>query len=252
MIPSYSGTYFEPFLGAGALYFQLRPPKAYLSDINAELINAYQQVRDNIEPLVTRLQKLRHNKKTFSTVANSSPKTELGRAVRFIYLNRTSWNGLYRVNAGGRFNVPIGKHKYPTICDEPMLRRASNTLATAQLVCCDFEEILNLTKPKDLIYLDPPYATSSKNGANGFTSYNSKLFSLTDQERLASVAHQLVNKGCLVLISNSAHATIDALFERYYRLDLTRASRIAGIVEKRTIVKERLFASFPLKLLEDT
>ncbi len=245
IVPRNSGRYFEPFLGAGALFFHLSPSQAFLSDLNPELINAFKQVKEHVDELITRLRPLQHNKKTYAAMAAAKPRSPLSRAARFIYLNRTAWNGLYRVNSDGAFNVPIGRHKYPCICDEQKLRAASSALSSATLLCGDFEHIVEAAYKDDLVYLDPPYATSDNAKGNGFTSYNSSLFSLSDQRRLADVACRLKGKGCLVIVSNTADPTLDSLYGDFNRLNVTRSSRIAGLIDKRRSVAERLYVSFP-------
>jgi DNA adenine methylase len=244
LLPQRWERYFEPFLGAGALFFSLAPPMAHLSDLNPELINAFVQLRDDSKNLMRRLRLLRHNKKTYKAMSSMKPRTGLSRAVRFIYLNRTAWNGLYRVNSQGKFNVPIGRHKYPAICDAPILLSASACLRPALLEVSDFEVAIAGARKGDLVYLDPPYATSDNARANGFTGYNSALFSLRDQTRLASIALALKRKGCFVVVSNTSHPTVDALYSDFNRIDVSRPSRIAGSVEHRRTVAERLYVSF--------
>ncbi len=236
--------YFEPFLGAGALYFRLAPHVAHLSDLNPELINAYVQLRDHPSELVRRLRPLRHNKKTYKAMSSAKPRTSLSKAIRFIYLNRTAWNGLYRVNSGGKFNVPIGMHKFAAICDEPLLLAASASLRRATLDATDFEEAIEGARKGDLVYLDPPYATSDNAKANGFIAYNSTLFSLGDQKRLANAAKGLMRRGCFVIVSNTSHPLIDTLYPGFNRIEVLRSSRIAGLVERRRTITETLYVSF--------
>jgi len=242
-----SGRYFEPFLGSGALFFHLRPARATLSDLNAELVNAYRQVCDRVDEVIEALRPLRHSQREYKKQRQLVPDGALERAVQFIYLNRTCWNGLYRVNRAGRFNVPIGRHRYPRVCDPEVLRAAGGALRGAKLLAGDFEDVLKDAREGDFVYLDPPYATAAHPRANGFIEYNSSLFALADQKRLAAVAHDLRRRGCLVLISNVDHPTIVSLFRGFRSTRISRSSTIAGIITDRGKVRERLFLNFALE-----
>ena len=127
-VPKEYNNYYEPFLGGGSLFFALRPKKAYLSDLNEELINTYTQVRNNVSEVIKHLKGMKYNKKSYYKIRDMKPKNNAKRAAKFIYLNKTCWNGLYRVNPQGEFNVPIGRYKNPTICDEENLKNVGKAL----------------------------------------------------------------------------------------------------------------------------
>lgn len=167
LIPNYSGRYIEPFLGGGAVYFALNPDNAIISDSNPELINMYRQVADNVESVITYLNKYKNDKELFYAVREqvweNLPKAEA--AARMIFLNKTCFNGLYRVNKKGMFNTPFGNYKNPVICDEDRLRNASKILSKATLVCGDYLDVLkSYAKSGDFVFLDPPYVPVGKYG----------------------------------------------------------------------------------------
>ncbi len=202
--------YYEPFLGGGAIFFHLRPNRAILSDINSDLIEAYQCVKDKVEELIIELRKhqINHDADTtkihkyYYDVRSSSYTTPIERAARLIYLNRTCFNGLYRVNSDGQFNVPIGRYKNPKICNEGLLRDASFALQSAQLEVRHFKEILNYAKSSDdFVYFDPPY--HPLNNTSYFTAYNSCSFNEDDQKQLRDIFAQLASRGVKVMLSNS-------------------------------------------------
>lgn len=158
-LPKNYRTYHEPFLGGGALFFYLQPSKSILTDINSELITTYRCVRDRIEELISLLKehKGQHNRDYYYSVRGKTVDNELEQAARFIYLNKTCYNGLYRVNSQGQFNVPFGKYNNPNICQEDLLRAASNVLATSEIKQADFTEVLNYaTGSEDFVFFDPP------------------------------------------------------------------------------------------------
>lgn len=242
LIPQDFNRYFEPFLGGGALFFELNPSRSILSDVNVELINAYLQIKNNPNDVIRKLKKIRHCKEEYYKIRSQRPKSVVSRAARFIYLNRTCWNGLYRENKNGEFNVPMGRYINPLICDSEGLMQASKSLKNAQINSCDFEDILAKAQKKDLIYLDPPYVTGHKN--NGFINYNNKIFKWEDQKRLASVAMDLKKKGCYVIISNASHESIDQLYNQFFSIEVSRLSLLAASSKKRGNVEEKIFTSF--------
>src|SRR5271157_1804341 len=155
--------YYEPFLGGGALFFALLPDRAFLSDKNPELINAFKQVRDNCEAVIAILQDLRNTEGTYYQIREQEPRDHVERAARFLYLTRLSFNGIYRLNLKGIFNVPYGRKKHLAACDADHLRRASRELQSAEIRLADFEEAVRLAKRGDLVYLDPPYTVAHGN-----------------------------------------------------------------------------------------
>ena len=242
LLPAKFNRYFEPFLGGGALFFALHPYNAFLSDVNPELINTYIQVRDNTNKVIAQLKKMEFTKKFYYQMRLNKPKSLTSRAARFIYLNRTCWNGLYRENAKGEFNVPIGCYKNPMICDEKSLMEAKEALKNTTITHRDFEEILSIAADGDLVYLDPPYVTGHRN--NGFINYNNKIFKWDDQCRLSKMATSLKKKGCYVIISNADHASIEALYGDFRSFKVSRLSLLAAEHKRRGLVEERILTSF--------
>lgn len=197
-------TYHEPFVGGGALFFCLRPEKALLSDSNGELMNAFQIVKENVETLIELLSEYPNDKEFFLSLRAQNP-LEIGpilRAARFIYLNKTCFNGLYRVNKRNQFNAPFGYYKNPNICDRGVLRGASKALQGVQLVSTYFEISTQECKQGDFVYLDPPYLPISD---TSFTSYSKKGFTLKDHETLAETFESLDKRNVKALETNSDH-----------------------------------------------
>jgi DNA adenine methylase len=234
-------TYYEPFLGGGALFFALNPNDAILSDINEELINAYIQVRDSVLLVVATLRDFSYDRKTYLKIRSWVPSTDLERAVRFIYLNRTCWNGLYRENKHGKFNVPFGRYSNPTICDEQNLVRVSHLLRSKRIVHGDFADVVKTAHKGDFVYFDPPYASRAR---SRFVRYNAGAFSWSDQSRLAEVAFDLQRRGCFVMITNADDGQIRNLYRGFYVKRITRQGLLAARGEARAQVQELLIRNF--------
>jgi DNA adenine methylase len=203
-IPRRYGKYIEPFVGGGAVFFYLRPERAILADSSAELINCYQVVRDDVELLIEHLQRYRNEEAFYYKSRDLDPDTlpPIERAARTIYLNKTGYNGLYRVNKAGRFNVPFGRRRNPQICNPVMLRRASAALQGVTLIAADFKTTLKrYARPGDFVYLDPPYYPAG--GYAEFKRYTKEFFYEEDHVELHDVFLELVAKGCNVLLTNS-------------------------------------------------
>ncbi len=247
LIPERNYTYYEPFLGGGSLFFAAQPKKAILSDINQRLIVAYQVLRDRPKDLITALSRWKNDKVIYYEVRDTEYRKDLWQATQFIYLNRTCWNGLYRVNRQGKFNVPFGYNKR-NVCDEAQLLQSSAALQNAKIICCDFEQSLNKAKAGDFIYLDPPYTVL--HSQNGFRSYNENLFNWEAQLRLSYVANELANKGCLVMVSNAVNAEVQDLYRDFICQIVTRHSILAANPKYRQKVEECLFVSSDRLLLE--
>ena len=184
-IPSHYDRYIEPFIGGGALFFALQPAKAILADANPELINCYTVVRDNVEQLIAVLSTYPYSQEFYYQLREQLPEDAILRAARMIYLNRTCYNGLYRVNKQGQFNVPFGRYNNPVICDKDRLRAASYVLQGAELICADYQETLKTyTQPESFIYIDPPYQPVDK--FSDFKRYTAEFF--YEQDSKASPA----------------------------------------------------------------
>ena len=218
-MPENYNRYFEPFIGGGALFFELQPDNAYISDMNEELINLYKVVRDNVDELITDLQKHDISKEYFMEIRNIDRTEEYGnwsdiqKASRFIYLNRTCFNGMYRVNSKGEFNVPFGHYKNPRILDENNLINCSNLLQRTEIKHADFSEILKRVKKGDFVYFDPPYVPLSE--TSSFTSYTKDGFDMDMQFKLRDVCDELDTMGVKFLLSNSDTKLVNELYENY-------------------------------------
>jgi DNA adenine methylase len=238
--------YFEPFLGGGAIFFAAHPPSARLSDSNADLIAAYRAVRDHVDEVIHRLAPMKNDFATFHKVRSSRPTGLVERAIRVIYLNKTAYNGIYRVNQDGQFNVPYGRRPDATVCQEPRLRAASAALQGVTLRTADYKIALREVQTGDFIYLDPPYITTHNN--NGFIKYNARLFSWGDQLTLAAWAEALVECGARVMVSNAAHKSVVALYPSFRAIELRRHSLIGGLPQSRGDVSEVLLSSFDVEI----
>lgn len=232
--------YVEPFLGGGAVFFHLEPQDALLSDSNRELINAYRCVRSHPLAIERRLLRLhaRHNAKLYYRTREAQPRTALDRAVRFLYLNRTCFNGLYRVNRAGQFNVPMGS-KTEVAYSPGLLSQAASALKGASLKSADFETVINTTGKGDLLYLDPPYTVMHNN--NNFIKYNAHLFSWADQERLANAVRRAAARGAHIILSNADHSSVRGLYKGFGKhLKLERPTILAAGASHRCATTELL------------
>ncbi len=236
--------YHEPFLGGGAVFFNLdHRRRSYLSDENKELINAYICVRDYPEDLIELLANFQNTEEDYYRIRGQLPIDEIPRAARFVYLNQTSYNGLYRVNRQGQYNVPYGYREFWQFEPEK-IREASRHLRYTSIKACDFEGNKYIVKQNDLVFLDPPYTVSHNN--NGFIKYNQNLFSLEDQHRLSRYIDYIKRKDAYYILTNAAHQTIEEIFEKGdHRLELQRASLIGGRNAKRGPVKEYIYTNLP-------
>ncbi len=218
----------EPFVGGGALFFSRSPKRALLHDINPSLVATYTAIRDEVDGVIAGLERLasKHSKERYYQVRERyNAGRRLGpstRAAMFIYLNKTCFNGLHRVNRKGEFNVPVGSYKNPKILDEGALRTASRALASAELACEGFEGLLERGKPGDFVYFDPPYEPVSDTAS--FTSYSRDGFNRADQTRLRDVYRALDRRGCKLMLSNSDVPFIRDLY-RDFRIDTVAAPR---------------------------
>ncbi|SDB84623.1 DNA adenine methylase [Pelagirhabdus alkalitolerans] len=215
-VPKKYNKYIEPFFGGGALFFELNPKEAIIADSNPELINLYTVIANNIDELIVELKKMENNKEFFYEIRAIDIETlnPIEKAARTIYLNRTCFNGLYRVNRKGKFNVPFGYYKNPKICNEDNLRAASKALRSAEIVLGDYKDVLRKhAKPGDFIFLDPPYLPTSQYA--DFKRYTKEQFYEEDHIDLANEVHRLHEMGCNVLLTNSNHPLVHELYEKY-------------------------------------
>lgn len=218
-MPKTYNRYFEPFIGGGALFFELQPENAYISDVNEELTNLYSIIKNNPNELIEDLKKHEVSKEYFLQIRsvdrdNKYKKlNDIQRASRFIYLNRTCFNGLYRVNSQGQFNVPFGHYKNPRIVDEHNLLNCSKLLQKIEIKNTDFSEILNHVKKGDFVYFDPPYVPL--NDTSSFTSYTKDGFDIDMQFKLRDVCYELDSMGVKFLLSNSDTPLVNELYENY-------------------------------------
>jgi DNA adenine methylase len=251
--PTHVDRFFEPFVGSAAVFFFLRSRdfahEYFLSDLNPELINLYCVVKNDLDALIARLRehKGQHSKEHYYDVRKMDREdinkfSDVERAARMIYLNRTCFNGLWRVNSKGHFNVPMGDYKNPAILDETRLRNAAEALAEASVALAGFEKVQLTAKAGDFIYFDPPYIPLSPTAS--FTSYSSDDFGEADQRRLAIVFRELHERGCKVMLSNSDVPLIHELYKDWRIETVTAARRINSDASKRGVIFEALVMNY--------
>lgn len=237
--PAKFSSYFEPFLGGGAVFFSLLPKSAILSDTNAELVQMYIQIRDSPEKVLHHLRRMPNSEYDYYRIRATRPRSASGKAARLIYLCTLAFNGIYRQNLKGEFNVPYGYKTHVNPCNKAMLERMSNSLRGKTLLDADFEEAVRTAQKNDFVYFDPPYTVA--HGNNGFIKYNAQIFSWADQKRLAGVALRLKRAGCRVLVSNADHASIRELYSDFQVRVIERHSVMAASSDFRRPVRECLF-----------
>ncbi|VSR10638.1 modification methylase [Streptococcus pneumoniae] len=235
LMPKTYNRYFEPFVGGGALFFDLAPKDAVINDFNAELINCYQQIKDNPQELIEILKvHQEYNSKEYYLDLRSADRderidmmSEVQRAARILYMLRVNFNGLYRVNSKNQFNVPYGRYKNPKIVDEELISAISIYLNNNQLEIKvgDFEKAIVDVRTGDFVYFDPPYIPLSETSA--FTSYTHEGFSFADQVRLRDVFKRLSDTGAYVMLSNSSSALVEELYKDF-NIHYVEATRTNG------------------------
>jgi|SRR2546423_12171943 len=239
LLPKAFNRYYEPFFGGGAVFFALRPKMAVLSDTNPDLINCYIQVRDRPNEVIAHLSKLKNTEQDYYRIRDKVPTDAVAKASRLIYLAALSFNGIYRLNSSGTFNVPYGYRTHLRPCDPAKIKAVSQSLFSAKLHPHDFEIAVEDAKKGDLIYVDPPYTVA--HGNNGFLKYNAKIFSWSDQIRLATLVKNLAKRGCYVVISNADHPSIHGLYKGFKLKKVERASIIAASADNRRRTTECIF-----------
>lgn len=252
-LPSRVGTYYEPFVGGGAVFFELacrgRFGKAVLGDRNGDLVELYEVVRRDVDALVEALKAHAPHARDpdyFYELRASDPASlgPVGRAARFIYLNKTCYNGLYRVNSKGGFNVPFGRHMNPRVLNEPLLRSASRILRGVTIQARDFQAMVSRAGSGDAVYFDPPYHPLSS--TSSFTEYAPQPFTEADHERLARVARECADRGARVVLSNSDTEFTRSLFEGLEVLTVNVPRNINTVATGRGKVPELLVLAGPL------
>ncbi len=230
--PAFEGRYHEPFLGGGAVFFDLGPGRATLSDCNEELIDCFCAIRDHADEVILQLRKHIYEREHYYETRAVDPEglTKIQRAARMIYLNKAGFNGLYRVNSRGEFNVPFGRHKNPNICDEGNILACAQVLRGATIICRPFERVKRTARPGDFVYFDPPYIPLS--ATSSFTSYHRSGFGMYDQELLARVFESLDKKGVHVMLSNSDVPWIHERFKGF-KISRIKARRNVNSVSAR-------------------
>ncbi|HLP53547.1 MAG TPA: Dam family site-specific DNA-(adenine-N6)-methyltransferase [Fluviicola sp.] len=246
-LPERINNYFEPFLGGASVFIHLKQNgliknKAYLSDQNEQLINAYNVLKKTPNLLMERLDQLENNKEVYYKIRNTVFESELSRAAQFIFLNRTSFNGIYRENLKGEYNVPYGNKIYKDLYNFENLKGVSNLLKNTTFQSHDFIKIKTKVKKGDFVFLDPPYTVAHQH--NGFVKYNQKIFLWEDQIKLKSLILHLIEKDIKFILTNASHKSIDDLYKNvgkhYY---LKRASVIGGKNATRDTYEEILITN---------
>ena len=235
--------YYEPFLGGGSIFLSIdvTDATATLSDANRELIDTYIAIRDNVEEVIKFFATYENTSDFYYRLREKEPNDPFERAARFIYLNHTSYNGLYRVNRKGKYNVPFGNRKSDTI-DIEEIRKASQALAGVNLISGDFENRGDVIQEGTLVFLDPPYTVSHND--NGFIQYNQSIFSIEDQERLAQYIQFIMERGAYFILTNAAHNAIREIFaDCGHSMLVERQSLIGGKKAKRGLTSELVFTN---------
>jgi DNA adenine methylase len=247
-LPDDFNSYYEPFLGGGALFFALQVENSYLSDINPDLLNAYSVVKNHIEELIQDLGQHVYESNYFYKIRDLDRSeqykklSEIQLASRFIYLNKTCFNGLHRVNSKGEFNVPFGRYKNPTICNADNLRACSQALQSAEIKLTSFDQIISRAQKNDLVYFDPPYAPV--NLTSSFTKYAKEDFGVAKQEQLSEVCQLLDKQGVYFMLSNSKVPLILDLYKDF-KIDTVQATRaINSKASKRGVVEEVIVTNY--------
>ena len=230
--------YIEPFLGGAAVFFSLPETPYIISDLNPELINCYNAIKSNFREVEKHLRshQRKHCDAYYYQVRESQPRKECTKAAKFLYLNRTCWNGLYRVNLQGKFNVPRGT-KNKVLLDSDNFEKVAIRLSEGEILCQDFEKTLSLSGEGDFVFIDPPYTVN--HNLNGFLKYNEKIFSWADQVRLKEAIACAVDRGAMITMTNADHDSIHKLYAGMCKIEkVERSSVISGRVSHRGVTSE--------------
>lgn len=249
IFPQEYNAYFEPFLGGGSVFFFLMPHQATISDINPDLINTYRVMAKHPQQLRVLLEahQANHSTSHYYDVRSNVPDNAIERAARFIYLNRTCFNGMYRVNQNGRFNVPIGTREH-FIDDVEQFNEYARVLHHAQIRTQDFVDTIRDAGERDLIFADPPYTIA--HNQNSFIKYNEKLFSWRDQNRLLNALIRARNRGAMIVATNALYPELEQMYQKhgFHTHSLNRFSSISGNADGRGRQEELLITSYPVEL----
>jgi DNA adenine methylase len=244
-VPDNYNCYWEPMLGGGALFFALQPEVAHISDCNFELINAYQHIQNHPHDLIEELKNYPNEEDFYYAIReNHDPETPLKRAARFVYLNKTCFNGLYRVNKQGKFNVPYGHRKNIDVVSEENILACNQLLNTGKvhIGLSDFSNVAKLATKNDFVYLDPPYVPLSV--TSSFTQYTVDGFNESDQERLLNMCNELTEKNVKWMQSNSSAPLVYDLYKDYTIEEVTAKRNISASVSGRKPVKEVIIKNY--------
>lgn len=249
-LPKKYNTYFEPFVGAGALFFDQQPKNAIINDVNTELINCYEVIKNLSIDLIEDLKKHKNNEKYFYKVRELDRTKEfknlsiVERASRIIYLNKTCYNGLFRVNRQGQFNAPFGRYKNPNIVNSETIKAINRLLNrnSVEILNTDFAKAVSSAKRNDFIYFDPPYDPVSDTAS--FTGYSSNAFGKSEQERLKDLFEELTRRGCKVMLSNSATDFIYDLYRDYNVIRIQANRNINSVGTNRKKIDEFLILNY--------
>lgn len=234
-LPTDFGTYYEPFLGGGSVFFYLQPERAVLSDINQELINTYISVRDDINSVYRnlRIHQNNHSKEYYYKIRERKTRASATAAARMIYLNKACFNGIYRVNKKGEFNVPFGTENRDVNFVREKLIRTSRILRTSEILCQDFQVTIDMAGQNDFIFCDPPYAV--ENGDGRFVAYTADLFSWNDQVRLAATLARAKDRGTKIIMTNVGHPSLIDLYNQYNGFLIEQTERKCMIAADTTV-----------------
>ncbi|MCI6219891.1 MAG: DNA adenine methylase [Subdoligranulum sp.] len=254
LLPKRITSYCEPFLGGGAVLFSIQPSKAIVNDLNSDLITVYEVIRDDVEELIDNLKKHENSSEYFYTIRDMDRNKEtyaamskVERASRLIYLNKTCFNGLFRVNSSGEFNSPFGHYKNPNIVNEPVLRAVNKYFSSSNITFCneDFAVTLGRISKGSFVYLDPPYDPVSDTA--NFTGYNRGGFDRNEQIRLKQCCDELTQRGVKFMLSNSATTFIKELYKDY-DISIVQAKRaINSDASKRGAIEEVLIRNYGIE-----
>jgi len=240
-LPQTFNDYYEPFLGGGSVFFYLKSKgyiknRAFLSDSNPDLINTYRVIKNNLEELFLYLKEHIDSEDEYYRMRNLQSDNNVEMAARFLYLNKTSFNGIYRVNRNGQYNVPYGRRNLEKLYDFDHLKKTSKLLENTYISCQDFKVRCKNIKQGDFVFIDPPYTVAHEN--NGFIQYNQSIFSWNNQVQLSKISDKLNKKGAFFIITNACHDSIKELYKSGIQTPISRSSTIGGKGAKRTMYNE--------------